>query len=303
MQNQVQYVQLQNRPIDPNRAKYWSIGLAAVACLFALVTIKSNYDYFAAYYDGWSFWLRVIPFMTFEATIIGLTLTKGWGNPRQMTAALVFEVALVAVGLLHTYYVSGATQTRIAAERSKAAAKADFAATSAAAAAAAETNARLQGEYNRALANWRRAAADAAYLRRPVPAAPQPPQLVAIPQVDQATVATAATDVEGRVEAEAPHKFLTFLLYVLIALVVGAWTSIVFLADSSRLRYWLLRERGRDLDREMRREREVVALGQEPFQRLLEELRARQSPTPAAPPRSIGLAPQAKTQEQERRPD
>ena len=242
------YVELQTKPIDPNKAKWYALALAAAAALFAIMTVRSNFDYFETYYTGWAFWMRVVPFCAFEATIVLLTLTKGWGNPRQMWAALVFEVLMIAIGLTHTYYVSGATQTRISAERSKAAAKVDFSATQEAATRAGEANARLQTEYNKALNVWRRAAADARFLRQPIPPAPEPPRYLEVPQVSQSMVSTAALDVEGKVESEVPHRSLLRLLYLMIALTIGAWTSVVFLADSSRLRYWLLQQLGAELD-------------------------------------------------------
>lgn len=262
MTNRIQHVELETRPIDPNRAKYYAWGLAAVAALFAVVTIKSNYDYFDAYYKGWAFYLRVIPFLAIEATIIGLTLTKGWGNPRQMAAALVFEALLVFVCLAHTYFVSGATQARISAERSKAAAKVDFSATTDAATKAAEANTRAQAEYNKALNAWRRAAADAKYLRQPIPPQPEPPHYLNVPQLSQETVATASSDVEGKVEAEVPHTFLLGILFVMIGLVIAAWTTIVFLADGSRLRYWLLQQRATHLDAQMGSAKRVRTLGE-----------------------------------------
>lgn len=262
--DKIQHIELETKPIDPNRAKYYSLGLAAVAALFALVTIKSNYDYFDAYYTGWSFWLRVIPFLAIEITIIGLTLTKGWGNPRQMWAALAFEVLLMAVGLTHTYYVSGATQTRISAARSKATAKTDFDTTRQAANEAAEMNAKLQDGYNKALDKWRRAAADARFLRQPIPPVPEPPHYLNVPQIRKETTDAATIDVEGKVEAEVPHTFLLWLLFTMIGLVIAAWATLVFLADGSRLRYWLLRQRDEHLDAQMKREKRIRTLGESP---------------------------------------
>lgn len=260
---QINHVELQTKPIDPNRAKYYALGLAAVAGLFALVTIKSNYDYFETYYTGWSFWLRVIPFFAFEATIIGLTLTKGWGNPKQMGAALVFEAALVLVGLTHTYYVSSATQLRHAAAASKAAARQDVGETSRLAREAADTNERLRREYTASLAAWRRAAYVAQANRMSPPVPPAEPQYVEIPKVSQEAVAAASLDVEGRIEGEVPHRLLLRILFVMIGLVIGAWTAVVFLADGSRLRYWLLQQRGARLDEEMKPAKPVVPLGQQ----------------------------------------
>lgn len=267
MENQTQWekvdqVELRASPIDPNRAKYWSWGLVAVAALLCVLTIGSNYDYFIAYFDGWSLWRRLIVFGAIQAAIVLLPLAKGYGNYKQMYLALVFDVVLVIADLTHTYLVGGATQTRIAAERSRASASAMFDRVNDAASRAAGDNARLLANYNQELKLWRQAAADARYLGQPVPPMPQRPQLVEVPQVGKEVVQTAGTDIEAKVEAAAPHSVLLLLLYGMVGLVAAAVGGLVYVADGSRLRAWLLKQRDAQLKHQMDEAARVHPVGE-----------------------------------------
>jgi cell division protein FtsB len=192
----MQYVELKSSPPDPNRAKYWALGLSAVAALIALMTVKSNYDYFVQYYLGFALAVRIITFAAVEASIITLPLFKGWGNDKQMKWALVVDVLLVILSLTHTYLVGETTQVKIQAQNAKAEATADFERTNNAADKIAARNKDLQDSYNRAMVNYNRAVANARYTGQPAPPPPAPPQLLAVPQVKAETVTASQINVE-----------------------------------------------------------------------------------------------------------
>src|SRR5262249_44530319 len=150
----IEYREMRHGAIDPNRARYYSIGLSALGVLFAFLTIKTNWDYFAQYYSGFSFWARVIPFFAVEAAIIILPLFKGFGNKAQGHAALVCEALLVAVALTHTYLVSDASIAKLQAGKTKVEASADFDRAQAAADRVTENNQRLQENYAQQQRNY-----------------------------------------------------------------------------------------------------------------------------------------------------
>src|SRR5262245_682498 len=121
---EIEYHELRRGPINPNRARwYWLVG-SGLGALFALLTIKTNWDYFAQYYEGFAFWARVIPFFAVEAAIVALPLFKGFGNKAQGNAAIVFELLLVGLALTHTYLVSDASIAKAQAGKTKAEASA-----------------------------------------------------------------------------------------------------------------------------------------------------------------------------------
>lgn len=246
----MQYVQLTESPPDPNRAKYWAVGLSAVASLIALMTIKSNYDYFLQYYEGVALWTRVISFSAVEATIITFPLFKGWGNDRQMKWALIIDVMLIILSLTHTYLVGESTQVKKQAQNMKAEASADFDRMNDAADKIAARNKESQDSYNRAMANYNRAVANARATGDAAPAPPAPPQLLTVPQIKQETVAATQINVEQAAEASVPHGFLLKLLYAMIALVVIGWTAMVSLAHSIKIRTWLMKKRSAEIQHE-----------------------------------------------------
>lgn len=248
----MQYIELRESPPDPNRAKYWALGLCAVASLIALMTIKSNYDYFLQYYDGFALWARVVAFSAVEMTIITFPLFKGWGNDRQIRWALILDLALIVLSLTHTYLVGESTQAKIQAKNTKAEATADFERTSTAADKIAARNKELQDSYNRAMANYNRAAVNARASGEAPPSPPAAPQLLAVPQVKQETVDATQINVEQAAEAQVPHSFLLKLLYAMIAVVVIGWTAMVSLAHSVKIRDWLMAKRSAEIQRETR---------------------------------------------------
>lgn len=257
----MQYVELKDKPINPNRAKWYALLLCAVAALIALMTLKSNYDYFAQYYQGFGFWMRVIPFFSVEVTIIALPLTKGWGSLSQQIAALICEVVLIGLSITHTSFVSQASQAKIQAGKTKAEAQVDFDRAQTQADRIAKQNEDLQNGYNRAMIQWNRAAAIARRNREQSPTAPAAPQLMTVPQIDQKVVNNSMLSTEQASEAEVSHALLLRLLYAMIAGVIASAASIVWLADASRVKAWLLRQKAEKI-REATTGARVVDTGQ-----------------------------------------
>src|SRR5262245_34323371 len=124
---EIQYHELRHGAIDPNRARWYALALSLLGVLFAFLTIKSNWDYFAQYYQGFAFWARVVPFFATEGAIVALPLFKGFGNKIQGSVALVCEGLLITIALTHTYLVSDASIARLQAGKTKIEATADFA--------------------------------------------------------------------------------------------------------------------------------------------------------------------------------
>jgi len=245
----MRYVELRDNPPDPNRARYYAILLSLAAALIALMTLKTNYDYFKQYYEDFGFWMRLIPFYAVEATIIVLPLTKGWGNHSQWRAAKFFEVALIVLALVHTSLVGQADQAKKQAAKTKAEAQVDFDRSQAAANQVAAQNKQLQDSYNRAMSSWRRAATTTRLNRQPAPPPPAAPQLMTVPQIDQSLVSNATLSVEQAAESEVNHKTLLRLLYLMIGVVLGTAITMVSLSDSSRIKAWLLRRRAAEIMR------------------------------------------------------
>lgn len=259
----IYHVPLEVKPLNPNRAKWLSVGLSALGALIALWTWPQNYEYFANYYQGFEFWIRIIAFSTVEVTLILLPLFKGWGNPRQITAMWIFTAAIAILAAVHTGNVSDSNHTRLTATRSKAEASASFDLFTQRANEISERNDRRRKDYQSALAQWRRSAAIAERNEQSPGPMPVEPQYESVPQVDQKTMSMAGQSVEAAVEEAVPHKFLLRLLQVMVFFVIIAWTVMVVLADSMRLRLALLRERAKQLDHHLGERQEVRQLGQE----------------------------------------
>jgi hypothetical protein len=243
----MRYVELRDTPPDPNRARYYAILLSLVAALIAVMTLKTNYDYFRQYYEGFGFWMRLIPFYSVEATVIGLPLVKGWGNHSQWRAAKLFEVGLIVMALVHTSLVGQADQAKKQAAKTKSEARVDYDRSQAAASQIAAQNKQLQEGYDRAMSSWRRAANAARWNRQPAPPPPQAPQLLSLPKIDQSLLNNATLSVEQVAEAEVNHKTLLRLLYLMIGGVVGTALTMVSLSDSSRVKAWLLKRRAAEI--------------------------------------------------------
>lgn len=256
----VNYLHLREKPIDPNRVKNYAFILSGAAALIALVTIKSNFDYFSQFYSGYSFWMRVIPFFAIEGTIITLPLVGGFGNHAQWKAAKICEVVLIALSLTHTVLVSQSDQAKILATKTKAEAQADYDRANTLADRIATQNQNLQDSYNTALAQWNRAATIARRRHVQPPSAPIAPQLMTVPQVNRKLIDNATLSTEDVVEAQVPHKTLMFLLFGMIGAVIGSATWIFMMADASRVRAWMLRRKARALNRAMKQETADEAL-------------------------------------------
>lgn len=242
MQN-IEYRELKHGPINPNRARWYALGLSFVGALFAFLTIKTNWDYFGQYYEGFAFWARVIPFFGVEAAIVALPIFKGFGNKAQGNTALVFEVLLIAGALTHTYLVSDASISKIQAGKTKAEASADFEKNQSVADKITANNQKLQENYTRQMRFWNDAAYVARREGRSAPPPPQAPKLQDVPQVSQQVVDNSMMSVEQAGESRVSHQTLQRLLFALIGLVTISVTAMVLLADGSRIKAWLLSER------------------------------------------------------------
>ena len=250
---EIEYHELKHGPVDPNRARHYAWGLSALGCLFALLTVKTNWDYFEQYYDGFAFWARVIPFFAVEAAIVVLPLFKGYGSKAQGNWALGFEVALIFFALLHTYLVSDYSIAKLQAGKTKTEASADYDRRRADADRITKSNkelqenhARLMEGYNRQMRFWNDAAYVARREGRPAPPAPQPPptpQFQEVPQLPKAVIDNSLLSVEAAGESRVSHQWLQRLLFLLIGLVTASVTAMVLLADGSRVKAWLLGRR------------------------------------------------------------
>lgn len=257
-----EYVPLKTANINPNRARWQSVGLCVLAGLIALFTVKSNYTYFSIHHAGWDFWLRVIAFSSVELTLILLPLFKGWGNPRQITMMWIAEGTIMLLSFVHTAYVNDSTHTRVSAERSKNDAANTFKTTTAAAQEIAATNERLRAEYNKSLTAWRRAANTAQANNQAPPPMPAEPAYIDMPQVGQDVVKTMAVDIEQKVESAVPHRFLLGLLQVMIGLVAITWTFMAVLSDSARVLMAQLKHRSRQVTADLEATKSAAVTGQ-----------------------------------------
>lgn len=248
---EIKYHELRQKAIDPNRARWYALGLLAVAALFACLTIKTNWDYFEQYFTGLAFWMRVIPFMFgVEGLIIILPLFKGFGNKAQGWWAIIFKVALMALAGAHTYLVSDYTIAQKAASKTKQEAVADLGARQAEVDKIASANQKARESYERQQKNystqmryWYDAAAVARLEGRkapPAPKAPDPPQPLEVPKVSQGLVDNASLSVEQAGAARVSHQTLQRLLFAMVALASVAIMTMVGLADGTRVRSWFL---------------------------------------------------------------
>ena len=244
---EIQYRPLQHGAIDPNKARWYSLGLSAVGVLFAFLTVKTNWDYFAQFYDGFAFWCRVVPFFGVEAMIIALPAFKGFGSKGQGNMALWCELLLVAGALTHTYLVSDYSIAKLQAGKTKTEASADFDRAQAVSDRVTASNQKLMDSHNRQMRLWRDAVFVAQREGKPAPPAPQAPKLQDVPQVNQNLVNNATMSVEMAGEQRVSHQTLQRLLFLLVGLVTVSITSMVLLADGSRIRAWLLGMRAEEI--------------------------------------------------------
>ena len=243
----MKYINLTDKAINPNRAKLWAVGLSIVAALIAMMTIKSNYDYFAQYFDGFAFWMRVVPFFAVETTIISLPLAIGWGNRAQIIAAGVFEIALIVLSILHTSFVGQSIQAKQIAESTRTAASADLERISGLSSAIAARNAQAQALYTSQMKEWRRVADLAKRNDQQPPPPPTAPTLEAVPAISNELSTNATLSVEEAAEKQISHAVLLRLLYAMILCVIGAAILMAKLADSVRVRNWLLKQRENEI--------------------------------------------------------
>ena len=294
----IEYRTMNHKPIDPNHARYYWLGGSALGILFAFLTIRSNWDYFAQYYSGFSFWARVIPFFAVEATIIILPLFKGFGNKAQGHAAIVCELLLAALAFTHTYFVSDASINKLQAGKTKIEASADFDRAQAAADRVTANNERLQENYAKQqqlhakqMAHWY----DAARITRsegrkapPAPPAPEPPKLQDVPQVSQSLVENATMSVELAGQAHVSHQTLQGLLFLMIGLVTVSIGAMIWLADGSRIKAWLLSLRAEDIKTQTQGQPQILGspVSAPPQQPYVQPVQSPvQSPAPAQPAR------------------
>lgn len=244
---EIEYRELKVGPINPNRARWYSLGLSALGVLFGFLTIKTNWDYFEQYYDGFGFWARVIPFFAVEVAIVILPLFKGFGNKSQGNVALVCELLLVAGALTHTYLVSDASIAKLQAGKTKTEASADFDRAQSVADKVSASNQKLQENHTKQMRFWNDAVAVARREGRRAPAMPEAPKLQDVPQVSQDLVKNATMSVESAGEARVSHQTLQRLLFALIGMVTLSITAMVLLADGSRVKAWLLGQRAEEI--------------------------------------------------------
>lgn len=255
---EIKYHELRQKPIDPNRARWYALGLSAVGALFACLTIKTNTDYFAQYYTGAGFWLRVIPFYAIEGTIVVLPLFKGFGNEAQGRWAFWLDLVLIAAAATHTYLVSDASITKAQMSKTKMEASADLGARQAEVDKIAAANQKMldtysgqQKNYNMQMRHWYDAARVARSEGRPAPPAPPAPtqpQLLDVPKVSQTLVDSATVSVELAGLARVSHHTLQGLLFLMVGLVVLSISLMVQLADGTKIKAWFLRWRAKAVD-------------------------------------------------------
>lgn len=247
---EIEYRELKHGAINPNRARWYSLGLSVLGALFAFLTIKTNWDYFGQYYSGFGFWARVVPFFAVEAAIIILPLFKGFGNKAQGNTALVCELLLVGAALTHTYLVSDASITKLQAGKTKAEASADFDRSQNVADKITANNLKLQENHTKQMRFWNDAAYVARREGRNAPKPPEAPTLQIVPQVNQDIVKNANLSVEQAGEARVSHQTLQILLFAMIGLVTITITAMVLLSDGSKIKAWLLGQRAEKIKNE-----------------------------------------------------
>src|SRR5262249_52387436 len=148
------YKNLKMKAADPNKAKRYAWMLCCAAAFIALLTFRSNFDYFLQYYMGWSLRTRVAVFLGVEAFLILAPLTKGYGNRRQVRWAFILEFVMIPLLFLHTYLVGESLETRKEAEATKTTAQVDLNRERQAAKEAAAANQRAQEAFNQAQRNY-----------------------------------------------------------------------------------------------------------------------------------------------------
>lgn len=254
--------ELQAKPINPNRSpKRQAVGISLIGVLFAILTVKSNYDYFVQYYEGWALFVRLVAFASVEITIITLPLFKGWGNYRQVIAFIVFEVMIAVPSLVHTALVSDVTQTRISANRSKAEAKTDYEAIQQNADEVGKRNTRRVNEYQQAMAAYKNAVRFRQQTGIDPGPPPEAPRLEKPPEAGNDLISTATMDIEQKVEESVPHRFLLRLLYFMVLMVGLAWSTMTALSDAVRVRMYLLFQRSQTIDSKIGKKKDVQVLG------------------------------------------
>lgn len=240
-QQQVPFVPLKDGPIDPNRARVYSILLSVAAGIVALVTLRSNMDYFGQYYAGWGYWMRVIPFWGVELAIVTLPLTKGFGNTAQWKYAKFFEVVLVALSLTHTFLVGDSMQTKKTVEITRATAKADYDQLKADRDKIIKQNDKMRSDYNQQLSLFRQTSINAAHFGQSAPTEPPKPKYLDVPAIDEGIVKNATLNAEEEAEKQVNHSVLLQLLFVMIAFTIAAATVMVSVSDTMVIQDWLKR--------------------------------------------------------------
>ncbi len=251
------YKNLKLRPADPNKAKLYAFALCCAAAFIALLTFRSNFDYFLQYYFGWSLKTRVVVFLGVEAFLILAPLTKGYGNRRQIKWAFIFELLIIPLLFLHTYLVGESIETRKEAESTKSTAQLDLNRERQAAKEAAEANRRVQDSFNQAQKNYNVAMARYERLKRQalrdgttmpgMPSQPTAPELTPVPKISEGLVGNSTMAVGEIVQRKVDHNTLRALQFLILLCAIAGTTCIVLFSDAMRIREWFMEYRDDDL--------------------------------------------------------
>lgn len=256
------YKNLKMKPADPNKAKLYAWALCCAAGFIALLTFRSNLDYFMQYYLGWSLQIRVAVFLGVEGYLILAPLTKGYGNRRQIRWAFAFEFVMIPLLFLHTYLVGASLETRKETEATKITAQADLNRERLAAREVAESNQRAQDSFNQAQKNYnaamaryerlmKRAQRDGTAMPRP-PVPPPEPKFIPVPTINEGLVINSTLAVSDVVQGKVDHNTLRALQFIILLCAIAGTTCIVLCADAMRIRAWFMKHRDYDLEKTMR---------------------------------------------------
>jgi hypothetical protein len=255
------YKNLKMKPADPNKAKLYALALCCAAAFIALLTFRSNFDYFLQYYTGWSLRTRVAVFLGVETFLILAPATKGYGNRRQIKWAFILELVIIPLLFLHTYLVGESIETRKEAEATKVTAQADLNRERYDATAAAKSNKEALDSFNKAQQSYNAAMARYERLKRqalrdetpmpPMPTQPVQPQLIPVAKINDELVTSATMAVDAVVQRKVDHNTLRALQFLILLCAIAGTTCIVLFSDAMRIREWFMRKREDDLNETM----------------------------------------------------
>jgi hypothetical protein len=266
------YKNLKMSAANPNMAKWYAWGLVCCAAFIALLTFRSNFEYFLHYYFGWGLKTRVTVFWGVEAFLILAPLSKGYGNAEQIRWAFRFEAALIPLLFLHTYLVGEWTETRKEATETKIAATADLSREREAAEKVAQQNQKSQDSFNLSQRNYNAALWRYERLKRQalrdgtsmpsMPVAPPQPQLVPVPKINEGLVSNSTMAVADVVQSKVDHNTLRALQFLILLCAVAGTATIVVLSDAMKVRGWFMKHRQDDLNNAMQSQSPYNTIGQ-----------------------------------------